>query len=151
MRLEAGRYYIIGAAWSGELYYYRDQTEVLHPQETTFGTTAHGFATYYTGDMPADALPSQDLVWHQRLTTVSVDGFCQWRKDAAEIAGATADVYRVEAVSGADAGVYDVIIDNGCGTVVSDPICVWVSSPGPIHRRLDPVEDLAPDPNDPVP
>ena len=104
-----------------------------------------------TGDMPADPLPTQDLVWHQRLTTVSVDGFCQWRKDAAEIAGATADVYRVEAVSGADAGVYDVIIDNGCGTAVSDPVCVWVSSPGLSPWRLGPVAHVPPDPNSPIP
>ncbi|MBU0618308.1 MAG: hypothetical protein KKI02_11360 [Planctomycetes bacterium] len=151
VRLEAGSYYIIGAAWSGELYYYRDQTVVLHPQQTTFGTTAHGFATYYTGYLPADPLPSQDLVWHQRLMTVSVDGFCQWRKNAAPIAGATADVYRVEAVSGADAGVYDAIIDNGCGTAVSDPVCVWVSSPGPSVRRLEPVAAVSPDPNSPTP
>ena len=150
-RLEAGRYYIIGAAWSGELYYYRDQTETVHPQQTSFGLTVHGFARYYTGDMPADPLPTQDLVWHQRLTTVSVDGFCQWRKNAAEIAGATTDVYRVEAVSGADAGVYDVIIDNGCGTAVSDPVCVWVSSPGPGSWRLDPATGVSPDPNSPIP
>jgi hypothetical protein len=151
VRLEAGRYYIIGAAWLGELYYYRDQTEVVHPQETSFGLTVHGFARYYAGDMPTDPLPTQDLVWHQRLTTVSVDGFCQWRKNAVEIAGATTDVYRVEAVTGADAGVYDVIIDNGCGTAMSDPVRVWVSSPGPGRWRLDPAAGVPVDPNSPIP
>lgn len=149
LRLEAGQYYIIGAAWSGELYYYRDEAEVEHPQQTAFGETVHGFATYYTGDLPADPLPSQDVVWHQRLKTVSVDGFCQWRKNGAAIAGATADVYRVEAVSGVDAGVYDVLIDNGCGTTVSESVSVWVSSPESGLRRLAPAADPVPDPDSP--
>jgi hypothetical protein len=43
----------------------------------------------------------------------------QWRKDGADIDGATEDSYSISPVGGEDAGHYDVIVGNPCGSVTS--------------------------------
>jgi hypothetical protein len=117
LRLEAGRYYIIGAAWVGDYAYYWGGE---NPQLTAFGQRVHGFASSYDGSLPYNPTPTSGNVWCQRLTTVSVDGSCQWWKDGGAIPGATSDVYRVSAVTLGDAGWYQVEITNACGAVLSD-------------------------------
>ena len=46
--------------------------------------------------------------------------FYQWRFEESNIAGATSQDYLINPVTLADIGVYDVIVWNTCGTVVSD-------------------------------
>ncbi len=71
----------------------------------------------------------------QPLTlAVTADGTSlayQWRLDGQDIPGATAATYDLAAVDPNDAGIYDVVISNLCGQVVSDPAVVDVLS-GPV-------------------
>lgn len=46
--------------------------------------------------------------------------FYQWRKDGADIPGATGPTFTLTAAA-ADAGTYTVIVSNGCRSVTSDP------------------------------
>jgi len=51
----------------------------------------------------------------------------QWRKDGLEIPGAQNVVYVLSAVTPADAGEYDVVVGNPCGSVTSDPATLTVA------------------------
>ena len=72
----------------------------------------------------------------------------QWRKDGVDIAGATADSYTIDPTAAADAGVYDVVIMNVCGSITSGPSTLTVTdtitiSQQPISQFIcdgDPVE-----------
>lgn len=55
----------------------------------------------------------------------------QWRKDGNDIGGETSDSYTIAAASSGDAGTYDVVIQGACGTSMSDPADLTVST-GPI-------------------
>lgn len=52
----------------------------------------------------------------------------QWRKNGANIAGATAPSFSVASLQFGDAGVYTVVVSNGAGSVVSDPATLIVSA-----------------------
>jgi hypothetical protein len=149
LRLEAGRYYIIGAAWIGDYTYYWGGE---NPQLTAFGQRVHGFATSYDGTLPDDPTPTSGNVWHQRLTTVSTAGFCQWSQDGVSIPGAISDVYSVSAVTPEDAGHYRVAITNACGTVLSDAAVVRVvgNARVPLHSAGGPLDDDSELPMDPT-
>src|SRR5204862_6135361 len=43
----------------------------------------------------------------------------QWRKDGADLPGATGPSFSIAAVAASDAGSYDVVVTNGCGSVTS--------------------------------
>jgi hypothetical protein len=45
----------------------------------------------------------------------------QWRKNGAEIAGATAATYSIDSISPGNAGQYTVVISNSAGTATSAP------------------------------
>jgi hypothetical protein len=45
----------------------------------------------------------------------------QWRKDGADISGATGSSYTIDNVQESDAGDYDVVVTNACGAATSDP------------------------------
>ncbi len=49
----------------------------------------------------------------------------QWRKDGSPV-GDDADCYTIPSCSLADAGVYDCVVTNGCGSVTSDPAILSV-------------------------
>ena len=134
--LEAGRYYIIGAAWMSTLGYYRDEGE--HPIETDFGRTVHGYGRYFDGSMPYEPTPTSSLVWNQRLTTVAADGFCQWRKDGVDLVDETSDTYCVAEVGISDAGEYEVEISNTCGMTVSRTARVTIMKTGPLPPASGP-------------
>jgi len=125
LTLEAGKYYIIGAAWHGSHTYYWE--EHAHPQLPAFGLSVHGYATTYQSQLPYAPVPTSSNVHRQRLTTVQRVALYQWRKDGADIPDATTDTYSIAAVTAADAGQYDVVIENVCGAVFSDPACVIVA------------------------
>jgi|GEM_PF-5891915 len=128
-RLEAGHHYIIGAGWEQTNVYYR--ADASHPVTTAFGATVAGYADPYGGALPTNPVPDQSNVWHQRVTTVSVVGYCQWRKGGVDLPGADSDVYVVESVTVADAGSYDVTSTNACGEVLSEPANVKLVSMTP--------------------
>ncbi len=54
----------------------------------------------------------------------------QWRHDGGVIPGANQARYFIASVSGSDAGQYDVIVSNGCGSVTSAAATLVVVSPG---------------------
>jgi hypothetical protein len=45
----------------------------------------------------------------------------QWRKNSANISGATSSAFSIASTVAADAGSYDVIVTGACGTVTSNP------------------------------
>ena len=65
----------------------------------------------------------------------------QWRKDGNAIAGANAGTFSIAAVTEADAGSYDVVINGVCGSAVSSsPVSVTVS-PAPVNHDPVAVDD----------
>ncbi len=52
----------------------------------------------------------------------------QWRKNAVPIGGATASTYTINPVQSGDAGSYDVVVTNPCGSVVSAAAVLTVIS-----------------------
>jgi uncharacterized repeat protein (TIGR02543 family) len=52
----------------------------------------------------------------------------QWRKNGADIAGATAPSFSIASIQFSDAGVYTVVVSNGAGSVASDPAPLIVSA-----------------------
>jgi len=55
----------------------------------------------------------------------------QWRKDGVDIDGATQSSYTIDAVSAEDAGEYDVVVSNPCGSQTSEPATLTVTDVGP--------------------
>ncbi len=51
----------------------------------------------------------------------------QWRKDGADITGATGSSYTILAVALTDAGVYDVVLSGDCGDITSAPATLSVT------------------------
>jgi pectate lyase/pectin methylesterase-like acyl-CoA thioesterase len=63
----------------------------------------------------------------------------QWRKNGAEIAGATGPSFSIPSVQLGDAGTYTVVVSNGAGSAVSDPATLIVTtSPVPPTITLQP-------------
>jgi len=52
----------------------------------------------------------------------------QWRKNGANIAGATASAYTISAVQASDAGNYQVVVSNAAGSVVSETATLTVTA-----------------------
>lgn len=52
----------------------------------------------------------------------------QWRKNAAPIGGATAPVYTIASVATGDAGTYDCVVSNSCGSVTSSGAGLTIST-----------------------
>ncbi|QQS09860.1 MAG: immunoglobulin domain-containing protein [Phycisphaerales bacterium] len=52
----------------------------------------------------------------------------QWRKDLSNISGANADTYTIAAVAPADAGNYDCVVTNACGTATSAAAALTVQT-----------------------
>lgn len=52
----------------------------------------------------------------------------QWRKDGANIPGATGSAYGIPAAAPADAGAYDVVVTGGCGSTTSDVALLTVTA-----------------------
>lgn len=149
--LVAGRYYIIGAAWSGDYTY---TWGGAHPQGAAFGETVHGLATPYTGSLPQQPVPTSANVYYQRLTTVDRSATYQWRKNGVEIDGATDATLTIPAVTLSDTGHYDVVITGGCGSVTSDTASVTVTAapaPSDTETAPPPAEPPAPEPLVPGP
>ncbi len=51
----------------------------------------------------------------------------QWRKNSVNIGGATSSSYTINPVSSGDAGNYDCVVSNSCGSVTSNPATLTVS------------------------
>ena len=52
----------------------------------------------------------------------------QWRKNSADISGATDATYSITNVQASDAGNYDVIVSGDCGNETSETAVLTVSS-----------------------
>jgi hypothetical protein len=53
----------------------------------------------------------------------------QWRKNGVPIQGATGAAYTIQAAMTADAGTYDVVVSNLCGSVTSNPATLTLLYP----------------------
>ena len=66
----------------------------------------------------------------------------QWRLNGTNILGATTNTYIIPSVSAADAGSYDVVVSNGCGSTNSAAatlvVNTEVSASGPIDQTVCP-------------
>jgi hypothetical protein len=54
----------------------------------------------------------------------------QWRKEGADIPGATNSIFTIQSVSFADAANYSVLVSNGCGPTISSNASLTVTSCG---------------------
>ena len=63
------------------------------------------------------------------LTVVASGGGLayQWRKDGSDIGGATAATYTIPVPAAGDAGNYDVVVTNACGSVTSTAASLTVN------------------------
>ncbi len=61
------------------------------------------------------------------VTASGATGF-QWRKDGSTIGGATSSTYSIPSVSSGDAGSYDCLVSNSCGTVTSNAAALTVNT-----------------------
>ncbi len=52
----------------------------------------------------------------------------QWRKNGTPIGGATSSSLMISPVAPGDAGTYDVVVTNDCGSVISDPALLTVNA-----------------------
>jgi para-nitrobenzyl esterase len=59
----------------------------------------------------------------------------QWRKDGQAIPGATGDIFAISAVTGEDAGEYDVVVSNHLDSVASGKATLTVLAAGLIKTR----------------
>jgi alpha-tubulin suppressor-like RCC1 family protein len=59
----------------------------------------------------------------------------QWRLNATNISGATASSYPVSGATSAQAGPYDVVVSNPCGSVTSAPVSLTVQTPPTISQQ----------------
>jgi hypothetical protein len=53
----------------------------------------------------------------------------QWRKNGSNINGATGSTFTIDPVAAGDAGSYDVLVSNACGSVPSAPATLSVTTP----------------------
>ena len=53
----------------------------------------------------------------------------QWRKNGSNISGATNSSYTINPVAAVDAGNYDCVVTNGCGSATSDTATLTVNTP----------------------
>ena len=67
----------------------------------------------------------------------------QWRVDGIDIENATDTTFMLDPVDVDDAGVYDVVATNICGSDTSAPATIIVNTPGPGDYELDCDLDLA--------
>ncbi|PYJ03931.1 MAG: hypothetical protein DME25_10885 [Verrucomicrobia bacterium] len=93
---------------------------------STWLTTVCAQPGVTTGPASAARCPGQAVTF-----TVSASGSAplnyQWRKNGSNLAGATASLYSIGSVSTADAGSYDVVVGNACGTATSGAATLTVS------------------------
>src|SRR6266487_4592145 len=76
---------------------------------------------------------SQTLCQGARVTfSVSATGdpvlMFQWQKDGGPIDGATDPSYTISSITSGDAGSYDVVVSNPCGSAVSNAAILTVES-----------------------
>ena len=91
------------------------------------GTARAGAAYVYRLDcVPPDLVDYREAVTVCPGRTISLQAIyqraptqprsIQWRKDGVNIAGATSDTYTISNVTPSDAGRYDVVVSNSCGS-----------------------------------
>ena len=68
----------------------------------------------------------------------------QWRKNGADVAGATSSSFAIAAATGADSGSYDVVVTNACGPVTSAAAAVLVGTPAIASLSPPAIAPMAP-------
>ncbi|MFN0057133.1 MAG: immunoglobulin domain-containing protein [Planctomycetota bacterium] len=81
---------------------------------------------------PASACPGASVVLS--VTATGATSF-QWRKNSVAIVGATSSALVLSSLAAADAGSYDVLVTNSCGTTTSSAAQVTVLSPTTITQN----------------
>ena len=64
------------------------------------------------------------------MTTAYPDANYQWRRNGVDVVGAIEATYTIPSASFADAGDYEVVISNICGTATSEIADVFVVAGG---------------------
>jgi hypothetical protein len=103
---------------------------------TSFTVSASGSSATATGTLTVSATPSvttppssaTKTVGDSQTFSVTATGTApltyQWRKGGVNIGGATSSSYTISPVSVNDAGNYDVVVTNSCGSATSTPLAV---------------------------
>ncbi|MFY9572656.1 MAG: immunoglobulin domain-containing protein, partial [Blastocatellia bacterium] len=69
------------------------------------------------------------------VTASGLDLSYQWRKSFTPIPGATNSSFTISPVNTSDAGSYDVVVTNSCGSVPSSTVTLSVDSPPSINEQ----------------
>ncbi|MBL8877917.1 MAG: immunoglobulin domain-containing protein [Phycisphaerales bacterium] len=99
-------------------------------------TSAPATLTLNTGVSISQHPQSQQVCEGQPVTfTVTAGGSpaptYQWRRNTVNIGGATGSSYSIASTSAGDAGNYDVVVTNPCGSVTSNVAVLTIGGQGP--------------------
>ena len=104
----------------------------------TCGSAISNAASLTTNTAPViTGYPENQAVCEGGLATFTVSATgtgplsYQWRKNGSNIAGATSATYTINPVAAGDAGGYDCVITNTCGTAISNTAALTVGA-GPV-------------------
>jgi hypothetical protein len=82
----------------------------------------------YIIENPSGSSVKLGAAYTMRVISADTEVTYQWRKNGVALAGATSSSYTIPAVTGAEAGLYDVVVRNAFGDVYSNPAYVGVAS-----------------------
>jgi hypothetical protein len=99
-------------------------------------TTMNSNATVTVNSAPAITTQPQSLtngIGCSASFSVAATGTApltyQWRKGGVNIGGATNNTYTISSIVSGDAGSYDVVVTNACGSVTSNAVTLTVNPP----------------------
>ena len=82
-----------------------------------------------TGDPSSDTVCTGDAASFTVAATGTAPLAYQWRKNGADIPGATSSTYSIASVQASDAGSYDAVVTNGCGSATSGAAALAAAEP----------------------
>ena len=105
------------------------------------------FPPTVVGQTGSRGVDSGQAVSFTVLVTAKPPSTYQWRRNGANIAGATNNTYAIASVNSTHAGTYDCLLSNPCGTATSAGAVLSVDSPplivsDPQDQTVDPGTDV---------
>jgi hypothetical protein len=105
-----------------------DQANQLNAAATSTIVTVESAPTIDTQPQAAIICASQTASFFVAATGVGTLQY-QWRKGGENITGATSSTYTMSSVTAGDAGSYDCVVTDGCGSTTSNAVSLTVQMP----------------------